>query len=47
MLTAVPGRTSVIDYQEDDGSHQWRTWTRLLRTRQLPFLFQRLTDPHP
>jgi len=46
MLTAVPGRQSVIDYQEDDGAHQWRTWTDLLRTRQLPFLFQRLTDPH-
>lgn len=45
MLTAVPGRQSVIDYREDDGSHQWSTWTERLRTRQLPFLFQRLTDP--
>jgi S-formylglutathione hydrolase FrmB len=45
LLTAVPGRTSVVDYREDDGAHQWSTWTDLLRTRQLPFLFQRLTDP--
>lgn len=41
----VPGPNAVLDYRESDGSHQWRTWTKWLRDRQLPFFFERLADP--
>ncbi len=45
LLEQVSGRTAVLDYREEDGSHQWRTWTKWLRDRQLPFFFRRLADP--
>lgn len=44
-LRADRGRRAVVDYQEVDGAHQWRSWSEQLRNLQLPFLLARLTNP--
>jgi S-formylglutathione hydrolase FrmB len=44
-VRAQTGRTAQLDYREDDGAHQWYSWSQQLRDHQLPFLLARLANP--
>lgn len=44
QLDAV-GYKGTVDYRETEGGHSWRWWTTWLRTRDLPFFYERLSPP--
>lgn len=41
------GHVGDFDYEETEGSHAWRWWSKWLRERDLPFFLHRLAAPSP